>query len=88
MWRWAMAGIDIIFAIILPCLTSIVCLTHSCYCFIYNSGMPPTKNNKKNPVDHSSLNVLGDDTATHKVQGLSLGDQSLETLVEEINPFF
>ena len=49
--------------------------------------MPPTKNNKKNPVDHSSLNVLGDDTATHKVQGLSLGDQSLETLVEEINPF-
>jgi hypothetical protein len=110
--------------------------------------MPPIKRNKKNPVDHSTLNVLGDDTATHqfhhtvlplsvpggatptltdqkdtnldflmglksdtKVQakavvpstsGLaiagsmhslsggvchSLGDQSLGTLVEEINPF-
>ncbi len=112
MWRCAMAGIDIIFAMFFPCLTSIVCLTHSCYCFIYNSGMPPTKNNKKNPMDDSTLNELGDDTATHKVQAkvvvsstsglaiagsmhsltggvcLSLGDQSLGTSVEEINPFF
>ena len=30
--------------------------------------MPPTENKKKNLVDHSTLNVLGDDTSTHKVQ--------------------